>query len=82
MQKHFTTKKKKFRAPFWTAEIFGPLFLPRKIGINPTENHRDSIFRGKISMIFSGPPSSNLKNFKAPFLHQPPPPLQVFVNGP
>ena len=53
-----------------------PPFSQRKIGVNPTEYHIDSIFMGKVSMIFS-----DLQNFKGPpFVHQPP--LQVFVNGP
>ena len=50
-------QRKNFSAPlFWTAEfVRAPLFSPPNIGIKPTENHKDSIFRGKISMTFSGP---------------------------
>ena len=29
-----------------------PFYSPRKIGINPTENHVDSIFRGEIKTNF------------------------------
>ena len=74
--------RKIFRAPLLDLTIFrGPPFLPRKIGVNPTENHIDSLFRGKISwFFFQGPPFQTSKIFRAPFLHQPP--LQVFVNGP
>ena len=78
-------KRKKFSGPppLLDLTIFrGPPFLPRKIGVNPTENHIDSLFRGKISVFFfSGPPFSGLQNFQGP-LFASGPPLQVFVNGP
>ena len=60
MQTIFSAKK--FRAHFfWIANL-----------VNPTENHIDSITRGKISKIFSGPCFSDLQNFKGPNLHQAP----------
>ena len=54
-----------------------------KIGVNLTGNHIDSIFRGKISIIyllFSGLPFSDLQNSES-HLHAPALPLQVFVNS-
>ena len=48
--------------PFFGRQNFsGP---PWKIGINPTENHKDSIVRG--SNFFSPSPFSDLQNFKDP----------------
>ena len=66
--------QKIFRVPFWTSKFFGPPFLARKIGVNPTENHIDSFLRGKIRVFFRAP------LFKPPKFSAPP--LQVFVNGP
>ena len=80
MQKNFSAKN--FQGPLLGLTIFrGSPFLPRKIGVNPTENHIDSLFRGKISFFFSGPSFPGLQNFQGPpFCIRPP--LQVFVNGP
>ena len=77
---------KKFSGPPLGPQIFlpspPPFFPPRKIGINPTENHKDSIFRGEISVIFfQGPPFQTSKILRSPFFCIRAP-LQVFVNGP
>ena len=44
--------------PFRTTKFFGPPFCREKIRVNPTENHIDPIFTGKIRVIFffHGPP--------------------------
>ena len=82
MQNNFRAKN--FQGPpFGPQNFSGPPFLARKIGVNPTENHIDSFFRGKISVFFfQGPPFQTSKIFRAPLFVSGPLPLQVFVNGP
>ena len=65
---------KNFQGPILDLNFFSPspLFFPRKKGVNPTENHINSIFRGKIRWFFSGLPFSDLQNFKTPLLYQAP----------
>ena len=70
--------------PLQTAKkISPPPFLPWKLRVNPIEKHVNSIFNWKYVVIFFRAPLTRVKNFKGSlFLHQPPPPLQVFVNSP
>ena len=61
-------ERKKFQGPTFGPKIFlrAPLFPPRKIGVNPTENHIsiiNSIFMGKISMICFSPPPFRISKF-------------------
>ena len=72
MQKNFRAKN--FQGPLLDLTIFrGPPFLPRKIGVNPTENHIDSLFRGKISVFFFQGALFRPPKFSGPpFLHQTP----------
>ena len=72
MQKNFSAKN--FQGPpFGPQNFSGPPFLTRKIGVNPIENHIDSLFRGKISVFFSGPPFPGSKIFRVPpFCIRPP----------
>ena len=71
MQKNFNAKN--FQGPFWASKFFWAPFLARKIGINPTENHIDSLFRGKISVCFFRVPLFRPPKFSGlPFLYQAP----------
>ena len=81
MQKIFIAKI--FGAPLQTAKNFrAPLFAMKITG----QPHRKACklnFYWKIcGNFFQGPPYKGQKFQGPPFLHQAPPPLQVFVNGP
>ena len=59
--------------PLWASKFFGAPFLTRKIGVNPIENHIDSLFRGKISVFFFRAPLFGLKNFQGTLFASGPP---------
>ena len=49
------TNREKFRAPVQTAKNQLPLFLPRKIRVNPPKKHVNSIVTGKfVAFFFQG----------------------------